>query len=239
MKKIMIIFMVLVMLFVCGCGAKVPTGDKSPLLTDARWKGYDGKCENTITFRVDNSFSNSCACGEPVGDADLVETYSYNKKNQTLSLYDDKAKEIESSKVLFLDECYLVVDLWDDVYVYENQKGHKCTVYDEVKKYVLDDFTKPFINVLKFEDGILTVTSHDYDGDTPDLFERWNLIVSDDVSFKEVSVTDNKGEVNAIRRVLTEEDYQYIGEYYTAGYFTFNEDGQVADVVFYGELVIQ
>ncbi|MBR5473307.1 MAG: hypothetical protein IKU82_04900 [Clostridia bacterium] len=239
MKKVIAIFMVLVMLFVCGCSAKVPKGDKSTLLINARWQGHDGACENKIIFGADNYFSNSCICGEPVGDADVVETYSYNKEKQTLSLYDDKAKVIESGRVMFLDQCYLVVDLWDDVYVYENQKGHKCTVYDEVKQYVLDDFTKPFINVLKFEDGVLTVTSHDYDGDTPDLFEKWELTVADDVSFKEVSVTDNKGEVSAIRRVLTEEDYQYIGEYYTAGYFTFNEDGQVTDIVFYGELVIQ
>lgn len=227
------------MLFVCGCGENKPTGDKSTLLTNASWQGNDGECKTKIIFGADNYFSNSCSCNEPIGDADRAQSYTYDKENQTLSIYDSKYEKLESGRVMFLDECYLVVDLWDDVYVYENQNGHKCTVYDEVKKYVLDDFTKPFINVLKFEDGILTVTSHDYDGDTPDLFERWNLIVSDDVSFKEVSVTDNKGEVNAIRRVLTEEDYQYIGEYYTAGYFTFNEVGQVTDVVFYGETVIQ
>ena len=38
---------------------------------------------------------------------------------------------------------------------------------------------------------------------------------------------------------LVEEDYQYIGEYYTGGYLEVSEEGTVKSIVFYGELIIQ
>lgn len=214
-------------------------GDRNALLTNARWVGHDDVCENRIFFGTDNSFVNNCACGEPLGMADVTEFYSYNDKDKTLDLYDSDGETLESGKILFLDESYLVVELWDDVYVYENKQGHVPTVYEKAKKCVFDEATKPCLAVLKFEDNVLTIASHDYDGDTPDLFEKWELTASEDINFMVVSVTDNKGDVQVQCFIPNEEDCRYIGEYYTCGYFEFDENGQVKSVIFYGELIIQ
>lgn len=241
MKKILSFLIVFVMLFVCGCSktAKTPKGDKSTLLTDASWVGHDGACQNRISFGANNYFLSNCSCGKTHGNSDTTRFYSYNDKEKILTLYDGDGKTVEDAKILFVDESYLVTHLWDDVYVYENKQGHVPTVYDEAKEYVLGKTTKPCLAVLKFEDGAITVASHDYDGDTPDLFKKWKMTAAKDISFRVVSVTDNKGDVKLQRSLLSEEDYGYIGEYYTSGYFEFDQNGQVKSVTFYGEQIIQ
>ena len=71
-----------------GCG---PAQD-----TNADYSGYafadvawtrEGDCDiETLRFKADGSFQYSCACGNPVNDADVVESYSYDEKTKTFTL---------------------------------------------------------------------------------------------------------------------------------------------------------
>ncbi len=255
MKKILCFLLAVMLIWSCGCKnkadteskpskssektASVPAGDENSLLTDAEWVGHDGRCENHITFNKDKFFGNNCACGEPVGFGDVTEIYSFNSKDKTIDLFDCDGEKLETAKVLFLDKNYLVIDIWDDVYVYANQKGYVQTVHEGALDHVNTDETFPCLAVLEYENNKFTVSSHNYDGDTPDLFERFELEAAEGVTFKSVSVTDDNGVVIVDDITLSESEYQYIGEYYSHGFFEFNENGQVTHITFYGEIVIQ
>lgn len=219
-------------------GKATPLTKEEKLLIDAEWVGHDGRCENHITFKEDKFFGNSCACGEPVGDGDLSEVFSYNEKDDTIDLYDCDGELVETAKILFLDKYYLVIDVWDSVYLYENHNAVLPTAHEEVKDDVHGEITKVCLDVRDFSDGELTVTSYGYDGDTPDMFKKWKLKVSSDAVFKSVTVVDDNGNVQVENVTLTEDDYEFFGEYHTTGYFEINPQGEVTSIIFYGETVI-
>ena len=108
--------MVFVVLVGCNDGATssqtestaTPLTKEEQNLVNAQWVGNDGKCENRIRFNKDKSFINSCACGDPVGDGDLVESYTYNKDN-TISLFDCDGALVETAEILFLDNTHLIL----------------------------------------------------------------------------------------------------------------------------------
>ena len=124
MKKIMIMLITLLLLSGCanqkGTVQETVKGDVCDFLTHANWEGTDEQCTNTITFREDGGFSNSCACGEPVGDADLAEEYRYRASDRTVHLLDFEGNVLEEGKILFVDDMYLVIHIWDEVFVYKN-----------------------------------------------------------------------------------------------------------------------
>ena len=53
---------------------------------DMTWTRDSETCFETIRFRSDGSFSYSCACGDPVNDADLCEGYRYEEESKTIFL---------------------------------------------------------------------------------------------------------------------------------------------------------
>ncbi len=239
MKKIISIMILSLMLLV-GCGG-MPSSDQCDFLINANWEGTDEQCTNTIIFRDDMSFGNSCACGSPVGDGDLVELFSYTEETKTISLFETEDILLEEGTILFCDDTYLVVNLWGRTYCYQNLDAEYIPEAHSSALEVCgtDKITKPLLTVLGLEDNILSVTSHDYDGDAKDMFATWEVPVADDVEYKSVSVKVENDVASVETVELTDDDIEYIGEYYTGGFFEFNDEGQVTSVIFYGELIIQ
>lgn len=234
MKKIAII-MIMSLLLLVGCGG-LPAGDPCDFLINASWEGTDEQCTNTIIFRDDMSFGNSCACGSPLGDADITEIFRYTEDTKTISLYDYEETLMDEGKVLFCDDTYLVVNLWGCTYCYQNNDAEYIPEVHNIALETIgtESITKPLLHVLELNDGTLTVSSHDYDGDSKDLFTTWQLPVADNATYKlvTVNVINDKATMDVVD--LTEEDTQYIGEYYTGGFFEFNDDGEVTHIDFYG-----
>ena len=54
--------------------------------TDIAWTRETEQDAETIRFGADGSFSYSCACGDPVNDADLCEGYTYDEAARTITL---------------------------------------------------------------------------------------------------------------------------------------------------------
>lgn len=112
------------------------------------------------------------------------------------------------------------------------------SVYDEVKDEININ-TMPCLTIIKYQDGIITVSSFNYDGDAKDEFELWELECADDISFKSITVTDSNGDVLVENVVLPKKEEKYIGEYYTYGFFEFDNNAKVSKVIFYGENIIE
>lgn len=221
----------------CSCGKS--KGDDASLLINADWEGNDGSCTNSITFFEDGGFSNSCACGSPVGDGDCVDSFLYNKREKTVALYSE-GEIMETAKILFLDDMYLVIDVWGKAYSYQNNDAAYLPEINEAVKQqtTLEDTIKPCLSVLEFGGEELIVSSYEYDRDSAALFEEWTLKAAEDITFDSISVTIENNETKIDYYTLTKEDYQYVGEYYTGGYFYFNDAGEVEHITFYGELII-
>lgn len=88
---------ILAMIMVCsmvlvGCGKseaddKGETNNSSVIsFADVSWTREGDHDAETIRFGSDGSFTYSCACGNPVGDYDLCEGYSYDEKTKTITL---------------------------------------------------------------------------------------------------------------------------------------------------------
>ncbi len=53
---------------------------------DIRWTRESENCIETICFLGNGGFRYSCACGDPVNDADLCEGYRYEEERKTIYL---------------------------------------------------------------------------------------------------------------------------------------------------------
>ena len=223
-------------LLLCSCSLK--ESDNCDFLIEANWEGNDAQCVNVISFKEDGGFSNWCYCGSPVGDGDMVEGFRYRASDKTIQLLDEKNKVMETGTIQYVDDNYLIVDLWNRCYVYENMNVERPTPKSCALEYVgTEEISKPYLHILGYENGMLTVSSYDYDKDASANFETWTLPVQKDIVFLDVSVmVENKTE-NVEVSQLTKEDYEYIGEFYTNGYVEMNHEGEVASVVFYGETI--
>ena len=219
--------------------ANIPTGDKNPLLTEARWEGNDGNCLNRIIFGNDSYFGNSCACGEPVGDADLTELYRYDNKDKTIELYDCDGGLVETANILYLDKTYLVINVWDKVYTYANQKGNVPTVHNELIQKQETTKTLSALSVLDYKNNKITVSSHDYDADAKNNYDVWHLDVAEDIGFSSIMVLQENGRTTIAQEEIPLKDSDFIGVYYTYGYFEFNTKGEVSHITFYGEILNQ
>ena len=237
MKKRIIFCMINVMLL-CGCSSTKLPNDACDFLIEANWEGNDAQCVNVISFKEDGGFSNWCYCGSPVGDGDLVEGFRYRASDKTIHLLDDSNEVIETGTVQYVDDMYLMVDLWDGCYVYENMNVERPTPRTCAVEYIgTEEISKPYLHILSYENGMLTVSSCNYDGDASESFERWTLLAQEDITFSEVIVTvENETETFEVSQ-LAEKDYENIGEFYTNAYVEMNREGEVASVIFYGEII--
>lgn len=87
MKKTCLILVVLITVFTlvfAGCKDKVDYSQYS--FTDVTWTRQGEHDEETIRFGSDGSFDYSCACGNPVNDADVCEGYTYDDETKTITL---------------------------------------------------------------------------------------------------------------------------------------------------------
>ena len=125
MKRIMILFMVVVM-FLTSCGeTKEQEIDYSAyLFTDVIWTRDNGHDIETIIFHADGSFRYYCACGNPVNDSDLCESYEYddNTKEIKLDCFETTEDTITSIKIVELSEDILKLDFNGEIRTFEREK---------------------------------------------------------------------------------------------------------------------
>ena len=71
-----------------GCGkiGKSNVDYSQYSFVNIRWTRQAEHDVETICFGEDGSFSYSCACGNPVNDADLCEGYRYDDTTKTITL---------------------------------------------------------------------------------------------------------------------------------------------------------
>ena len=221
---------------------KVSSADAGKYLVEGDWSRRDenlGEALN-ITFTKDGEYYYNCDCGEPVGNSDIYDSYEYDKETQTIKLSgcDGEKDEI---KVLYADSNYLFLMIDGCAHIFNNSLSKSEEPYHKDAEPYMPRGASALVAVLSYEDGVLTIAPYDYDGDAKKMFTDriYTLEADDDIYFHTVSVTvENEIEVYMEEFRLDDEDVSHIGEYFTHGYMSIGEDGQVEQITFYGETII-
>ncbi|MGN0966035.1 MAG: hypothetical protein ACI4OP_00365 [Candidatus Coprovivens sp.] len=104
MKKAIIMTLILVLVLTTGIviASLAKTSKNSiPPFANQSWIRYDSD-EEHLSFSSEGEFSYWCSCGNPVDNADMCETYTYNPKSKTITLNcygpNEKIKVIKHTK---------------------------------------------------------------------------------------------------------------------------------------------
>lgn len=134
MKKKHFMLMVLACVmtfFLAGCApeAEVANTENQNSNNEVDFSMYDfaevkwirnTECDETLCFLANGEFRYSCACGNPVNDADAVESYSYDDttKTFTLNCYEELEDMITEIKLISCDETKLELDFGGEIRVF-------------------------------------------------------------------------------------------------------------------------
>ncbi|MBE6984105.1 MAG: hypothetical protein E7434_00560 [Ruminococcaceae bacterium] len=235
MKRILIILLTLIMLV--GCNEELKPTDHD-FLINGDWKGFDSDCSYAISFSENESVKISCECGDHIKESALVSKFSYQKSDHMIKLYDKHDKLLESGSILYSDHSYLIIEMWDNVFVYENQNA-ALTMPNEAAQHHFENYHKvlPELTILEHADDKLTVSASDYDADAADQYEVWELPLSDEVEYLSISVTSDSESSIVDVSALSDDDIAYIGDFYNIAYLAISAEGRVTSVIFYGEVI--
>ena len=136
MKKIYLLLIALISvttLSCVGCGikhGKKKTEDEKKLkYTEYNFIGVkwsrDSECDvENLYFFSNGEFRYSCACGNSVNDADVVESYSFDETTNTFTLncYEDIEGMVTEIKLISCDGERLELDFEGEVRVFFNEE---------------------------------------------------------------------------------------------------------------------
>ncbi len=119
------VFLLLCTILLVGCEKKEKANNlhidySQYSFVNVSWTREVEQDDETIRFGEDGSFSYSCACGNPVNDADLCEGYTYDDITKTITLdcielTDDMVTVI---KIVNCDENELQLDFNGEIRVF-------------------------------------------------------------------------------------------------------------------------
>ena len=123
MKKIIIILL-LAALFLTGCEENKDKDYSEYMFTDIIWTRDSGHDLETIIFHADGSFVYYCACGNPVNDSDLCESYTYNDETKEIKFncFETTEEMITSIKIVEMSEDVLKLDFDGEIRKFEKEK---------------------------------------------------------------------------------------------------------------------
>ena len=124
MKKIIIILLLLI--FFTGCEkTNIEEIDYSEYsFTNVSWTRDTEHDIETIRFNSDGSFSYYCACGNPVNDSDLCESYTYNDETKEIKFdcFETTEEMVTNIKIIKTTEEILELDFNGEIRKFEKEQ---------------------------------------------------------------------------------------------------------------------
>lgn len=116
-RNFIILIFSIICLFLTGCSNKQKVDYSSYDFVNVDWTRETEYDTEYLSFSADGNFSYYCACGEPVNDSDLCETYTYNSKTKTINLncFETTDSMIKTFKIIKNDENILELDFDGDI----------------------------------------------------------------------------------------------------------------------------
>ena len=122
MKKL-IIFLLLTGLFLTSCAEQKEPDYSAYLFTDVTWTRDSGHDIETIIFQANGDFRYYCACGNPVNDSDLCESYTYNAATNEIKFncFESTEEMITTVKIVVMTEDVLELDFNGEIRKFEKE----------------------------------------------------------------------------------------------------------------------
>lgn len=99
--------------------------DKLPdVITSQSWKGKGNGDTQTIYFKKEGEFGYYCACGSPVDNYDLCDSYKYNAKTKTIKLNCFPGAGITKIKIVKSTDAELVLDFGGEKRKFKTEYYH-------------------------------------------------------------------------------------------------------------------
>lgn len=228
-RRIVCIAVILILSFaITGCG-------KSPdFLTANDWVFCSG-CNETIHFGDNGEFSYYEACGNPVGNYDLYDKYSYDDKTREIKLLPDG----ETLRVIRHDENRILIDFGDGVKEFFNADDPRLICVSPEAEYDFDNLTEGFssyLMIIEKKGDVFVTAPAGYDGDNP---EYDSLLLEcraePEVSYSQWLLEIDSGEPESSFGVLDEKEArEIINLGSAAAYVWYSPDGKISKVMFHG-----
>ena len=105
-----ILIIIIVILSIIALNKKEQNSSLNATILTKEWSRQTESDTEYISFSEDGKFSYYCACGNPVDDYDLCDTYTYDKETNKITLNCDSADIIDEIKIIKSTEYELVLD---------------------------------------------------------------------------------------------------------------------------------
>ena len=155
MKKVNFVFIVLCSVCVCylwGCvpESKVDSTETESFQKEVDYSMYDfagvqwtrdAECDiETLSFLSNGEFRYSCACGNPVNDADVVESYTYDDTTKmfTLNCYEEIEGMITEIRLISCDGEMLELDFSGEIRTFYIEGAKSGEVEDAATAFEID-----------------------------------------------------------------------------------------------------
>ena len=244
--KIFLCITLVMSLFACGnsnTGSSENKEEYPEFLTENSWEYNTLSCTEVLSFREDGSFSYYETCGNPVGNSDMYETYSYDEEKKIITVhgYDDTVEDMEIQVLRYVEDCLLVrIDGAIKEFYAENDVPSPISdMYDEVEGY------SAYLAIRNIEDGMIETAPYymDMDAGGKALIREEKL--ADTVQFYhlyEELIHPSGEEPDEMSFEFTElklEDVAYsVDNSFSSGYVWYNEDLEITKIVYYGSIEI-
>lgn len=124
----------------CGSGTKKKKEGSYPdFLINHDWEYNTLSCTEILHFYEDGGFSYYEACGNPVGNSDCYETYSYDEATGIVTAYgyDDSVEDMEIVVLRYTKDSLLVSieGAIKEFYTYSDVPSVNGDMYDKVEGY--------------------------------------------------------------------------------------------------------
>lgn len=210
-------------------------------LIEKSWKYEDMICTQSMRFSEDGEFIYSEACGNPVGDSEVYDSYSYNEETGVITLHGcETGIPNKEMQVLRYDERSLMLKMEDGIR--EFYYDEYVPVLDSQYAEYLTGYTAYSAFTEIGEDSI-TVAPSGYDADAPGKDVLREVKLAEDVTYFELHIetiiTDEEETSSDVYIELTKSDVEYLLEGTLGiGFVWYNENLEIEKIVFYGELII-
>ena len=196
-----------------------------------------------LVFDKDGTFSYYETCGNPVGDSDMYETYSYDKEKQVITVHssDDSLEDMEIDVLRYVKDS-LLVRINGSIKEFERNNDVPTPVSDVHDK--LEGYST-YLALRNIENGMIETAPAYVDmdaggrkfireeklADTVEIFNLYEKIVHPD--------GEKPDELTTEFSELTMEDVAYAEDNsFSAGYVWYNDDLEIIKIVYYGSMEI-
>lgn len=240
------ILCLILVLSVTACGSGEVKKKKSTypdFLTGKDWEYNTLSCTEILHFHKDGGFAYYEACGNPVGNSDCYETYSYDEEAEIVTAhgYDDSVEDMKIAVLRYTDDSLLVsIDGVIKEFYEDNEVPSLIgDMYEKVEGY------SAYMAIGDIHDGMIETAPSDFDADAGGLELVRKEKLSDTAVFYwlyEEIIHQEGEESDEITTEFTELKREEVAHSednsFNSGYIWYDENLQITKIVYYGSLEI-